>query len=96
MRRRSAEEKASNPSVRLDVLRERRKALEAERDAACGGILAALDEPWDRRLACLKYEEDIIWHEHGDCDAKHPGKPPEGYEPQTLGQQASAQHPHSR
>ncbi len=109
VRRRRAEEAEGEPNARLDVIRERRKAIEAECDAAfqkvAGEAFESVDsasealtaavervikkaeEPWNRQLAHLKYEENLIWHELGDPNVKHPGKPPEGYEPVTLGEQ---------
>ena len=85
-------EREAHPEHRLEEIREERKALESERDAALDDVAeearAAVDkmvdkaaEPWERKLACLKYEEDLIWHKGGGTE--HPGKPPESYEPIT-------------
>ena len=78
MRRRNAEREANGPRVRLGKILDRREALEEERDAA---------EPWARRLEYLQYEEALLLNEFSGCSAvhPHPGKPPKGYESQTLG-----------
>ncbi len=79
-----------DPQRHLDALHEQAEKIEAERDAALAPLAAAREEfakPWERRLACLEYEKALIYHEQ--YDAKHPGKPPEGYAPSTGPAEAS-------
>jgi hypothetical protein len=94
IRRRAAERQTSRPHVRLGVVLDCREALEAERDAAVSDALDTQEaelkkvaEPWNRRLDYLEYEQALLLNDLTGCSAvhPHPGKPPEGYEPQTMG-----------
>lgn len=70
----------SRQGERMDVIRKLRLELEAERDERNGD---AIDDPWERRLYYLEYEEKLIVHKFGPVGIEHPGEPPEGYFPQS-------------
>lgn len=87
-----AERETDDPHNRMEKIRDMKRDIEKERDAAIEAatadvekavekIAARLAAPFDRQLEHLKYEDDWIWHR---CvGLENEGKPPRGWKPVT-------------